>query len=332
MSTDTTSSSDARQQAIELRLDAIDRALLGLLSRKDRLDLVSQIETKLREADATSLSINAELAESSRDRADARDDANKAALLCSQRRGRFAHRRRPKSRLAVSSGILGIVALALLVALPVVYFVAVMLDQELLAISLLGDYVVAVTIGGLLAVVLGVTALVILNRREGRLLGHGWAITGLCTGPLPMFVGGLVALVLGAEFLETTSVTQVYTTSTVPPPGPTYVAPSYTAASKSLPTWATRRRRRMPPSRRPPIVHIASPRRIRPVQCLPLRRLATLSAPPASQSAAIRARGQSDARPALSTGPPPRRRPLGPLAPSSGPSEASNRTELLSPQ
>lgn len=234
MSTNTTSSSDARQQAIELRLDAIDRALLGLLSRKERLDLVSQIETKLREAAAASPSIDAELAESSHGRADAWDKASEAALS-SLERSKFSPRRRPKSRLAVSSGILGIVALVLLIALPVVYFVAMMMGDEFLTISLLGGHVAAVTLGGLLAVVLGVTALVILNRREGRLFGHGWAITGLCTGPLPALVGGLVALVLGVELLPTLSVTPVYTASTVPAPGPTGVPPSYASVPQAVP-------------------------------------------------------------------------------------------------
>jgi hypothetical protein len=241
MSTNTTSCSDARQQAIDLRLDAIDRALMGLLPRHERQELVAQLETKIRDTAAAG-PVDAELGESSRERAhqfaDTMEPAEFSSAVQPSRslsRRRFLPGRTPRSRLAVASGVLGMVALALLVVLPIVYVMAEMTGDEMLALSLLGGHVSAATLGGLLAVALGIAALVKLNRREGRLVGHGWAITGLCTGPLPMFVGGLVALVIGAELLGSFSVTSVYTASTVSPPGPTVVASPYGAPTQAVP-------------------------------------------------------------------------------------------------
>jgi hypothetical protein len=229
MSTNT--HSDTTQFSIDQRLDAIDRALLGSLPRHDRVELVEQIETKLREFAEANPPLGSEPAEAVPDRSERFNDAVDAAVSSpavrmSELARRTFSRRRPRSRLALSSGILGIAALALLVALPFVYLVASLLDSsEWLTVWLLGGNVMALALGGLSAVAMGIAALVVLNRHEGRLVGHGWAVTGLCTGPLPMLVGVLVALVLGAELHTTVSVTPAYTTNTVPPPGPLSMNP-----------------------------------------------------------------------------------------------------------
>lgn len=224
MSTNLNPHGDAAKYAIDLRLDTIDRALLGLLPRHARIELVAQIETKIRES-AANLPVDDVLNEIAQDRAVRQEDAMDSAVAqpaTYSHQRRFSPRRRPRSRLALSSGILGIVALALLIALPFMYLIVSMLNgDEWLTVSLLGGHVGAVLLGGLLAVALGIAALVVLNRHGGRLVGHGWAITGLCTGPLPMFAGGLVALVVGSQLWGNISVTPAYSTSpTVPPSGP----------------------------------------------------------------------------------------------------------------
>lgn len=224
--------SSATQSSIDLRLDAIDRALLGLLPRHDRIELVAKIETKLREFAEANPPLAAEPGEARPDHSDRFDDVVEAAA-CSPgvRRPALARRpfsrRRPRSRLALSSGVLGMVALALLAALPIVYFIVSMLDQNgSAAVWLIGGHMTAVALGGLLAVALGIAALVVLNRHGGRLVGHGWAVTGLCTGPLPMFVGGLVALVMGVELLGEVSATPVYTVRAAPADPAPYSQPS----------------------------------------------------------------------------------------------------------
>src|SRR5205823_719572 len=55
-------------------------------------------------------------------------------------------------------------------------------------------------------------ALVQLRRRSRNLAGYGWAVTGLCTGPMPMLVGGLMILVVGLQFLGS-SVVRVHVQS-----------------------------------------------------------------------------------------------------------------------
>ena len=240
MSTNTNTNSDTTKYGTDLRLDAIDRALLGLLPRHERIELVAQIETRIRETVAACPPVDAQCNEARLDHPGPVDEATQAAVLSSlvhpsQRRHRYSARRTPRSRLAVSSGVLGIVALSLLVALPIVYLMVSLLNMgEWVAISLVGGHVTAVALGGLLALVLGIAALVVLNRHDGRLVGHGWAITGLCTGPLPMFVGGLMALVVGAELYGTISVSPSYTASNVPPPSPSGANPAYPASPPTL--------------------------------------------------------------------------------------------------
>jgi len=141
-------------------------------------------------------------------RLDAIDQALLGLLPLTQKR---------RSRLAISAGILGALALALLLAIPVTYIaVEVMGDVlgEFISIGLLGVHSVAVSIGGLAAVGLGIAALVSLRRHKENLVGHGWAIAGLCTGPLPMLLGfaavlflvlqgGLLAFFTSSECTET---------------------------------------------------------------------------------------------------------------------------------
>ena len=175
---------------IEQRLDALDRALLGILPRTERLAIVSQVESRARELGSTGSA------------------AESAEELVSSREALPASKRR--SRLALSSGILGIVALVLLFAMPITYLLVMTVGEELgefVSMGLLSIHVLVVAVGGLVAIVMGIVGLVSLSRRKGRLSGHGWAITGLCTAPLPTFVGGLLVLVTSLSLFAVQSVT-----------------------------------------------------------------------------------------------------------------------------
>lgn len=219
---------DTARHTIDLRLDAIDRALLGLLPRHDRLELVAQIETKLKESTANPEAaldlphqpgnIESELSGPTTHSPHLRDP-------------RFFPRRRPRSRVAVSSGVLGIVAMALLATLPFIYLLTSMLNMDgSFAGFFLCGQLAAVALCGLLAIVLGIAGLVVLSRHGERLVGHGWAITGLCTGPLPLFAGGLVALAIGYELWGSVTVTPAYSTVSVSPPSPPVAASPYDRA------------------------------------------------------------------------------------------------------
>ncbi|HEV3339686.1 MAG TPA: hypothetical protein VG125_05000 [Pirellulales bacterium] len=237
MSTTNSVPTGEMQQLIDQRLDAIDRALLGLLPRQDRLSIVTQVESRLRELAAAGPAVDARQLGPAQDPllADAAhlETAGESPLLASGGR-----RLRPLklSRLALSSGVLGIVALALLVALPITYLVVGYIGLfEEAAEVLLGAQMVAVALGGTLAVALSIVGLVSLRGSAGQMAGHGWAITGLSTGPLPMFVGGLIVLVVGLELLAAKGRNMAPVTATsasVTIPAPSY-PPPYTASLPS---------------------------------------------------------------------------------------------------
>jgi hypothetical protein len=196
----------ATQDAVDQRLDALDRALHGLMPWSERTKFVAEMDARIRAGRAAP---------------PASDDLP-------------ATRRSPvrRSRLALLSGTLGIVALALLLLIPITYVLAEILGEavgELFAYGLLGANILAVAMGGTAAVALGIAALVRLSRRHSTQVGHGWAITGLCTGPMPMLVGGLATLTvvlpmliastveLSPEVVYSSSPVTYTTVQTIPP-------------------------------------------------------------------------------------------------------------------
>lgn len=199
MMTADTKPNAAGPHLMELRLDALDRALLGILPRSERLALVTQVETRVRELTDSNPAIasSSEIAMES--------EINAGAV--SRRAPSGSPKRR--SRLALSSGILGIVALVMLFAMPITYVLVSMIGEDLgefVVISLLSIHVLVVAVGGLVALVMGIAGLVSLSRRKGLLVGHGWAITGLCAAPLPTLVGGLLVLVTSLSLVAVQSV------------------------------------------------------------------------------------------------------------------------------
>ena len=175
---------------INQRLDALDRVLLGLLPRNERLAIVADVEAKVRMAYETN-PVSPELAAMP-------VDALPLSEAAAGQRLRIARRR---SALALTSGVIGIVALALLFALPITYLVvATNLEGigEITSYILLSGNIVTVALGGAAAVIMGFVALVRLHRQQEAQRGHGWAILALCAGSLPMFVGvlGTITIVL----------------------------------------------------------------------------------------------------------------------------------------
>jgi hypothetical protein len=177
------------QQIIEYRLDDLDRVLLGLVPRSERLAIVSQVEAKVKAHGDSAAALV----------------AGATAELPVRPTARARSERRPRSRVALSAGILGIIAVALLFATPFVYGAIMILEDmvgETAQIAILGTHVSAVALGGFLAVVLGLVAIIRISRSRGATVGHGWAIAGLCTGPIPMLMGGLVALLIGMQWSQ----------------------------------------------------------------------------------------------------------------------------------
>ncbi|MFN0021223.1 MAG: hypothetical protein ACKVP0_23490 [Pirellulaceae bacterium] len=225
--TTTDSKQSTAAQPMEQRLDAIDRALLGILPRRERLAIVTQVETRVRE-----LTDGNTAAESIAASAMEPEVISDAVI----RRTTAAVPKR-RSRLALSSGILGIIALAMLFAMPITYFLVAFIGEglgEFISIGLLSIHVLTVAIGGLVALIVGIAGLISLSRRKGRLVGHGWAITGLCTAPLPTLVGGLMVLVTGLSlFAVQTGAVDFSAPNNVVPSTTSYASPAANCAPAS---------------------------------------------------------------------------------------------------
>lgn len=232
MATDGTPTVSVSQQTIDGRLDTIDRALLGVMPRTERLEMVSKIEARIR------------------DLLTAGDAGVATALqepLASAPESLSAARpTRKRSRLALSAGICGLVSIALMFTIPIVYifvsYFASGLGDTLVLISI-GVVHLATFAAGAAAVVLGIAGLVKIARRSGRLFGSGWAITGICAGPLPVLAAGVPLLLAGLSTVlasgNAMSVGPSFPVSTGPSCSTCGPAPGYTSAPAApLPSTA----------------------------------------------------------------------------------------------
>ena len=185
-----------RQALVDRRLDEIDRALLGLLPRAERLEIVASVVARV-QALGADVSLT-------------RETATEAITTAPTATG--TRTRGHRSRLAFSSGVLGIVAVSCLLASPLL-LIGLSVFGELLgetfSIMLFGLLTALVALGGGLAVCGGGVSLFRLARRGQSATGTGWAITGLCTGALPLLIGcvgavSLIATVMPAETVQVT--------------------------------------------------------------------------------------------------------------------------------
>jgi hypothetical protein len=181
-----------RQLVIDRRLDEIDRALLGLLPRAERLAVVASVEARVQ-----ALGEDAPIAELVRDVAVELPGATTAPF------NRRSGARR--SRLAFTAGVLGIITVAALIISPILFIGLSMVAEivgETAAIALMGMFTLLLCLGGGFAVCGGGASLFRLAGRGQTNTGMGWAITGLCTGAVPMLIGVVSLLALGGQMVE----------------------------------------------------------------------------------------------------------------------------------
>jgi hypothetical protein len=212
------------QRRIDERLDLVDRALIGLLPRAERLAIVARIETQVRETGSEVAPLPAD-----------------AALAGSAAGPSRASRRRQRSTIAYSSGVLGLIALGALFIAPVTYILLAVLGDgmgETIAIGLMGTHALVIAVSGTLAVVLGVIAFFSLWGRGKKSTGHGWAITGVCAGALPMLVGAIVLLSVGAALAET-ELFSVHVSTTSTPASVATCAPGMPCYGQPVPVSMT---------------------------------------------------------------------------------------------
>jgi hypothetical protein len=204
------------ESTLDARLDAIDQILLGCIPRSERLAIIATVEEKLRghcngpagqltpdSRLATSLS-GGPLAETMPYPAAARPlpGGLQFSIWKAPERSRLR-----RSKLAVASGILGIAAGALLFGTPVAYglaaFLAELLD-ETIAIIMLVAYAVLIVFASGGAILAGLAALWRLRKRK-EVSGKGWALTGLCTGPIPLGLTTLIGIYIGIQTIDLSS-------------------------------------------------------------------------------------------------------------------------------
>jgi hypothetical protein len=175
--------SESLQILIDSRLDTIDRMLLGRLSRQDRLAIVREVESQIHEliqnTDAEELTrenVLAVLAQLDPPEAYLPDET--AGEPVSVHRTIPVRAQRPivngDLRIGRASGILGMVAIALLLLLPVSYLIAVAFGSELVLFVLGGGTLVLVFVAAAVGLVLGVV-----SRKTGI-----WAVVGIVTSVL----------------------------------------------------------------------------------------------------------------------------------------------------
>jgi hypothetical protein len=195
------SSADERKALVEQRLDELDRVLLGLLPRGERLAVVANVEARV-QALGDGVPVTRE---------------SLADVPLSTAIAGSAVTRRRRSRLAFSSGVLGIVVAGCLVCSPVLLVVLSLFGDllgETFSIVLFGLLTALLTFGAAFAVFCGGVSILRLARRGQTATGTGWAITGLCTGALPLLVGLVGVLCFGAELLPTQNVNVTWNVST----------------------------------------------------------------------------------------------------------------------
>lgn len=203
MSVATTELSRSTQHLIDSRLDTIDRMLLGRVSRQERLEIVREVEAQIFE----------QLHERGREEPSREDvlavlgrlDPPEAYLP--EEDGevgpvapRVAARARPRPIPAGSgaadssakvSGVLGLVAISmLLLGIPVTFGLTILLQSEVVLLILGGGVL-------LLTLVVGIVGIVLAARCR---LSSAWAVVGLVNGILSI-LGAIftpvVVLVLG---------------------------------------------------------------------------------------------------------------------------------------
>lgn len=189
----------AAQALIDSRLDTIDRMLLGRVPRPDRLDIAREVEAQIfdlladRGGDEPDRDdVLAVLARLDPPEAYLPDDLDDAAPAARPRIRAVASASRAPSgddpRIARASGILGLVAMALIFLTPAVFLLGELTGSEIILIGGMLVTLAFVVFGGVLAIALGIFA----KFRQV------WSMIGVLAGSLALVLGccGAIGLLL----------------------------------------------------------------------------------------------------------------------------------------
>ena len=205
---DMTVISGSLQTMVDARLDAIDRALLGRVSRQERLNVVGEVEGRIHEllhdrcgpgvepSRDDVLAVLARLDPPEAYLLDGDDDEPRAVRTASRAPAPAVAWAIPDpGRFAWYSGILGLASLGAGLLMPLAYLIAVFLNSELLLLAAIFGGGLFMVLGGLASIFLA-----ILSR-----LSNGWAIVGAVTGGLSCIFGVAGVIFIGSLFLGTLS-------------------------------------------------------------------------------------------------------------------------------
>jgi hypothetical protein len=197
MSVATTDLSRSTQHLIDSRLDTIDRMLLGRVSRQERLEIVREVEAQIFEQlhergteEVTREDVLAVLARQDPPEAYLPEDAGDDRPVAWRRfpspvAGPAQPAGRRDSRFARASGILGLVALGLVMMAPSTFIIAELMSSAVVLYLLGGGALALALIAGSLG-----TGLALYSRMAGV-----WAVTGVVTSALS-FLGSFSLLAL----------------------------------------------------------------------------------------------------------------------------------------
>jgi hypothetical protein len=195
MTVGTAQLSEGLQTLIDSRLDTIDRMLLGRISRQERLDIVREVESQIHELlyerhgdELTRDDVLAVLARLDPPEAYIPEDTTDlpGSARPSSHPGQARSALKPDSRAGRVGGVMGIVALALMLFLPLGWLIGESLGSEAVLFVLCGGDLLLIIVSSILAIVLG-----IYSRRTGP-----WALVGIVTGILALLLSLASSLVV----------------------------------------------------------------------------------------------------------------------------------------
>ncbi|MGO9467691.1 MAG: hypothetical protein ACLQIB_32815 [Isosphaeraceae bacterium] len=193
----------ALETLVDSRLDTIDRMLVGRVPRQDRLAIVREVESQIYD-----LLQQEELQEHSRESVLAvlaRLDPPEAYLpdesagetvgagLSASPRPRVTRQPEPRNlHTGVASGVLGLVAVFLVLLSPLPYILGVVAQSEIVMLFGWGAEILAVLAVGIPGIVLGINA-----RFKGP-----WAIVGLGASTLSLLTALIASAIMFALILQ----------------------------------------------------------------------------------------------------------------------------------
>lgn len=205
-----------RNRLVDYRLDLLDRILIGLVARAERVEIVRGVESRIEAmlADLNEPEPSDEQVLQLLSRLDPPEalipkiaaaqviPASGPGGLLSDLWGAPSPSRRPVLKVVRIACGLAALAFLLLLAAPYFYIVASVGGEEYLAYAILGTFVLLLLATSIAAAVTAIYALSQLRRRNGTHTGYGWATAALVISTIPMLLGSFGAIYIAKAIIS----------------------------------------------------------------------------------------------------------------------------------